>query len=137
MSDIKEYIKELSLKDKKTLAEKIAKLFEEGGELAKVALPFSGVYTTNHRVVDRMKLLEECVDSELVAKSIRYSLNFTDKEYQEMLIKKAMKWENIQKKEDASLEKSETMIYEIHLTVEVSENFDIDIYISKIVNHYK
>ena len=39
-----EYIKMLSINDKKTLTEKVAKLFEEGGELAKVVLPFEGAY---------------------------------------------------------------------------------------------
>jgi hypothetical protein len=40
--DLNTYIKDLTKNDRKTLTEKVAKLFEEGGELAKVILPFEG-----------------------------------------------------------------------------------------------
>jgi len=128
MSLIEKYIKELSLKDKKTLSEKIAKLFEEGGELAKATLTYAGLYTNNHNIVDKKKILEEVVDTYLVAKSIAYTTGFTDEEFQEELERKTAAWDRVQRKEDHSMEKSEFMLYEIHITVNVESGIDIEKY---------
>ena len=125
---IEKYIERLSLRDKKTLPEKVAKLFEEGGELAKVALPYSGVYTTNHKITDKRDILQECVDVTLVAKSIAYSVGFSDEEFQAEMERKADVWDRIQRKEDHSLEKSEMMLYEIHITVNIDTGIDIEQY---------
>jgi len=123
---LEKYIEELSIRDKKTLPEKIAKLFEEGGELAKASLPYSGVYTTNHRITDKKDILEECVDTYLVAKSIAYSLGFSDEEFKKELERKANVWDTLQRKEDHSLEKSDLMLYEIHITVNAETGIDIE-----------
>lgn len=125
---IEKYIQKLSLRDKKTLPEKVAKLFEEGGELAKAALPYYGVYTSNHKITDKKKILEECADTYLVQKSIAYSLGFTDEEFQAEVARKADIWDRLQRKEDHSLEKSELMVYEIHITVNIDDGIDIDKY---------
>lgn len=121
-----EYIKMLSLNDKKTLTQKVAKLFEEGGELAKVVLPFEGAYATNHRVVDKRRLLEECVDVFLVNQSIMYSLGFSDKEFDDLVMEKTQVWQGLQVKEDRALANGDTMPYEIHITLNAEEGIDID-----------
>ena len=125
---ILEYVKQLSLNDKKTLIQKVAKLFEEGGELAKVVLPYEGAYATNHRVVDKKRILEECVDVFLVNQSIMYTAGFTDEEFDAMVLEKAQVWNGLQVKEDRSLAKSALMPYEIHITVNVEKGIDIEQY---------
>lgn len=114
--DIKDYIKDLSIKDKKTLSQKALKLTEEVGELARVVLPYDSAHGTNHRFIDREALLEEVVDVYLTNISIAHSLGFTDEEFEEMLAKKTEKWASLQAKE----EKIEFPLpYEIHVTVQL------------------
>jgi NTP pyrophosphatase (non-canonical NTP hydrolase) len=125
---LNKYIKELSLNDKKTLTEKVAKLFEEGGELAKVVLPFEGAYATNHRVTDKKRLLEECVDVFLVNQSIMYSLGFSDEEFEDLVFEKAQVWNTLQVKEDRALANGDTMPYEIHVTVNAENGIDVEQY---------
>ena len=55
-NDLNEYIKTLSLNDKKNLVQKTLKLGEEFGELSKVILPYEGSYGTNHRIVNKNKI---------------------------------------------------------------------------------
>lgn len=123
-----QYIKDLTANDKKTLTQKVTKLFEEGGELAKWVLPFEGAYATNHRVVDKRKILEEVADVYLVNQSILYSLGFTDSEFEDMVLRKAQIWNGLQVKEDRALAKSDKMPYEIHITVNATEGIDIEKY---------
>jgi NTP pyrophosphatase (non-canonical NTP hydrolase) len=122
MKNLKEYIINLSLNDKKTLTQKVAKLFEEGGELAKAILPYEGAYATNHRIINKKKILEELVDVHLVNQSIIHSLGFTDNEFKDMLLLKSEKWNKLQIKEDRSLKNSDLMPYEIHITVNYNSN---------------
>lgn len=126
--DLNEYIKDLTKNDKKTLIQKVAKLFEEGGELSKVILPYEGAYATNHRVVDKRRILEEVADVYLVNQSILYSLDFTDAEFEDMVLRKAQIWNGLQVKEDRALAKSDKMPYEIHITVNCEKGIDIDKY---------
>lgn len=128
MQNLKEYIKELSLHDKKTLTQKVTKLFEEGGELAKYVLPYEGAYATNHRVFTKQKILEEVADVFLVNQSILYSLGFSDEEFENMVFRKAQIWNGLQVKEDRSLAKGDSMPYEIHITVNADDGIDIDKY---------
>lgn len=121
------YINDLTKNDKKSLTEKMVKLFEEGGELAKAILPFEGVYTANHKLVNKRKLLEEIADIHLVNQSILYSLGFTDDEFEKMVFEKARIWNNLQVKEDRALAKSEKMPFEIHITVSTDAKDGIDI----------
>jgi NTP pyrophosphatase (non-canonical NTP hydrolase) len=125
---INEYIKQLSLNDKKSITQKTLKLAEELGELSKIILPFEGAYATNHRIVDTQKILEELVDIHLVNQSIMYSMGFTESEFNDMLIRKSQKWNQLQVKEDFSLSKSELMPYEIHITVNTEDGIDIQKY---------
>lgn len=114
MNNIDNFIKSLSLKDKKTLSQKGLKLVEEVGELARVILPYDSAHGTNHRFIDREAILEEVVDVYLTNISIAQSLGFTDEEFSDMLVKKSEKWSQLQ----ASEEKAEFPLpFEIHVTV--------------------
>lgn len=116
---INDFIKDLSIKDKKTLSQKTLKLVEEVGELSRVILPFDSAPGTNHRFSDREKILEEVVDVYLSNISIAHSLGFTDEEFNEMLNKKTDKWAKLQLKED---EVTFPLPYEIHVTID-TESF--------------
>jgi NTP pyrophosphatase (non-canonical NTP hydrolase) len=109
-----DFIKELSLKDKKTLTEKLGKVTEEAGELARVTLPFDNIDGTTHRFIEKEKILEESVDVILSAISMAYELGYTHEDIDEMMWNKAQKWHGIQNKES----KVEYPIpYEIHVTI--------------------
>ena len=126
-----DFIKDLSIKDKKTLSQKGLKLTEEVGELARAILPYDSAPGTNHRFSDREQILEEIVDVYLTNISIAHSLGFTDEEMNDMLNKKSKKWAQLQVKEDAA---TFPLPFEIHITVDTSENFfecDIDGFKSK------
>jgi hypothetical protein len=91
------------------------KLFEEGGELAKVVAPYENVSSTRHRFVEKKKILEECIDTLLVSYSIAYHMNFTDDEIEEMFKQKLLKWNKILTKEEKT--NGKPIPYEIHVTV--------------------
>lgn len=114
--NINDYIKDLSIKDKKTLSQKALKLVEEVGELARVILPYDSAHGTNHRFTDRDAILEELVDIYLTNISISHSLGFTDEEFNDMLVKKTEKWGSLQAKEEQA---TFPLPFEIHVTVEV------------------
>jgi NTP pyrophosphatase (non-canonical NTP hydrolase) len=129
MNNINDFIKTLSIKDKKTLSQKGLKLVEEVGELARVILPYDSAHGTNHRFIDRDAILEEVVDVYLTNISIAHSLGFTDEDFNDMLIKKSEKWSQLQ----ASEEKAEFPLpFEIHVTVEV----DLPIENGEVVNNW-
>jgi DNA-binding transcriptional MerR regulator len=114
--ELLDYIQTLSLRDKKSLAEKTLKVSEEQGELSKAVLPFVSAYATNHRFVDKYKILEEVSDTILSAISIAYDLGFSHEEIEEMMDKKSRYWQELQNKEDAA---QFPLPFEIHLTVEL------------------
>lgn len=114
--DLQEYIKALSLKDKKNLSQKLGKVMEESGELARVVLPYDNADGTTHRFVEKEKVLEESVDVILTAISMAYELGFSHDDIEEMMWRKAEKWQGIQAK-DAKVDYP--IPYEIHLTVNV------------------
>jgi NTP pyrophosphatase (non-canonical NTP hydrolase) len=113
--NINDYIKDLSIKDKKTLSQKTLKLVEEVGELSRVILPYDSAHGTNHRFTDKDAILEELVDIYLTNISISHSLGFTDEEFNDMLVKKTEKWGSLQAKEE---EATFPLPFEIHVTVE-------------------
>ena len=118
--NIIDFIKNLSIKDKKTLSQKGLKLVEEVGELARVILPYDSAHGTNHRFIDREAILEEVVDVYLTNISIAHSLGFTDEEFNDMLAKKSEKWSQLQ----ASEEKAEFPLpFEIHVTVDLDNSY--------------
>ena len=118
MTNLNDYIRNLSIQDKKTLSQKALKTCEEVGELAKAILPFDSAPGTNHRFIDRDKILEEIADVYLTNISIAYSLDFTDEEIEDMIQKKSVKWQEIQAKEDNA---SFPLPFEIHITVDMSK----------------
>jgi NTP pyrophosphatase (non-canonical NTP hydrolase) len=115
--NINDYIKDLSIKDKKTLSQKTLKLVEEVGELARVILPYDSAHGTNHRFTDRDAILEELVDVYLTNISISHSLGFTDEEFNDMLVKKTEKWGSLQAKEEQA---TFPLPFEIHVTIEAN-----------------
>ena len=118
--NINDYIKDLSIKDKKTLSQKALKLVEEIGELARVILPYDSAHGTNHRFTDKDAILEELVDIYLTNISISHSLGFTDEEFNEMLVKKTEKWSSLQAKEE---EATFPLPFEIHVTVKPDNSY--------------
>jgi len=122
-----DFIKDLSIKDKKTLSQKGLKLAEEVGELARAILPYDSAPGTNHRFSDREQILEEIVDVYLTNISIAHSLGFTDEEVNDMLNKKSKKWAQLQLKEEGA---TFPLPFEIHITVDLEKlletNFTID-----------
>jgi len=124
---LEDFIKDLSIKDKKTLSQKGLKLVEEVGELARAILPYDSAPGTNHRFSDREQILEEIVDVYLSNISISHSLGFTDEEVNEMLNKKSKKWAQLQLKEESA---TFPLPFEIHITVDLEKlletNFTID-----------
>jgi len=120
MNNINDFIKTLSIKDKKTLSQKGLKLVEEVGELARVILPYDSAHGTNHRFIDREAILEEVIDVYLTNISIAHSLGFTDEEFDEMLVRKSQKWSQLQ----ANEEKAEFPLpFEIHVTVDLDNSY--------------
>jgi NTP pyrophosphatase (non-canonical NTP hydrolase) len=120
MNNINDFIKTLSIKDKKTLSQKGLKLVEEVGELARVILPYDSAHGTNHRFIDRDAILEEVVDVYLTNISIAHSLGFTDEEFNDMLAKKSEKWSQLQSSE----EKAEFPLpFEIHVTIKPDNSY--------------
>lgn len=121
------FIKDLSIKDKKTLSQKGLKLAEEVGELARAILPYDSAPGTNHRFSDREQILEEIVDVYLTNISIAHSLGFTDEEMNDMLNIKSKKWAELQLKEEAA---TFPLPFEIHITIDIENlletNFTID-----------
>ena len=121
--NINDYIKDLSIKDKKTLSQKTLKLVEEVGELARVILPYDSAHGTNHRFTDRDSILEELVDVYLTNVSISHSLGFTDEEFNDMLVKKTEKWGSLQAKEEQA---TFPLPFEIHVTIDMERIIDGD-----------
>ena len=115
-----DFIKDLSIKDKKTLSQKGLKLAEEVGELARAILPYDSAPGTNHRFSDREQILEEIVDVYLTNISIAHSLGFTDEEMNDMLNKKSKKWAELQLKEE---EAKFPLPFEIHITVDAESYY--------------
>lgn len=116
--ELQEYIKALSLKDKKNLSQKLGKVMEESGELAKVVLPYDNADGTTHRFIEKERILEESVDVILTAISMAYELGFSHDDIEEMMWRKAEKWHGIQAKE-ARVEYP--IPYEIHVTVDLED----------------
>lgn len=120
-----EYVKNLTSDDKKTLSEKVNKLFEEGGELARVILPYSSAPGTKHRFVTRSHIIEEIADIILVALSIGIDVGMDLTELEILLNKKARYWQEIQSNETFNKNIEENKIpFEIHITVKAETDIE-------------
>lgn len=117
-NNLLEFIKNLSLHDKKTLTQKNLKLSEEVGELAKAVLPYENAYATTHRFISREKILEELADVFLVNASMLFSENYSIEDFEKMIQQKALKWAQLQAAEDKI---KYPVPFEIHITVELGD----------------
>lgn len=109
-----DYIKKLSLRDKKNLIQKTLKISEEQGELAESVLAYENAPGSIHKFIEKERMLDESIDVILTAISIAYSLGYSHDDIEEMMQRKSKKWHGIQMKE----EKIEGDIpYEIHVTI--------------------
>lgn len=123
-TDLLKFIEQLSVADKKTLSQKGLKLAEECGELAKCILPYETAPGSLHKIVHKNQILENSVDSILVALSIAYSLGYTNDDIQTMMQNKATYWANLQQGE--SKVDAEKIPHEIHLTVTRDGGVNLD-----------
>ena len=113
-SNLLDFVKTLSLNDTKSLSEKTLKLFEEGGELSDAVLAYNNADGSRHKVHYKKDILEECVDSILVALSIAYSLGYDDDAINSMMHDKSLYWSSLK-----DLDKSDGRYpFEIHLTLD-------------------
>ncbi len=111
-------IRKLSEADTKTLTQKVAKLFEEGGELAKAALPYDASAGTLHRFVDRSDIIDGVADSMLVLLSIMHQVGADESELASHMLHKAKKWAALQTQE----QKAEFPVpFEFHVTVRTAD----------------
>jgi NTP pyrophosphatase (non-canonical NTP hydrolase) len=113
-SSVFEYVRQLTLTDRKSLAEKGLKTAEEVGELAKVILPYVSAASTTHRFVPKERILEEVSDVILCALSIAYELGYDDDSLHAMMMHKAKYWDELQHRE---IKAAYPIPYEIHITV--------------------
>ncbi len=127
MIDLLKHIKNLSVADNKTLSQKGLKLSEEAGELAKAILPYEGADGCNHRFPDVDKIIEESIDTILVAYSIahsiieKYEVGDSDDIIIKMLQKKTKKWQSLVDGEKTDLNK---IPFEIHVTLAQTDNIE-------------
>jgi len=119
--EILDFVKKLSLADKKNLPAKCLKVSEEQGELASVVLPYANEHGTRHKFVEKNRILEEVVDTMLASISIAYELEYTNEEIEDMMYRKSLKWAEIQAKEEGV---TYPLPYEIHITIKRPEVID-------------
>ncbi|MCC5612051.1 hypothetical protein LC612_36295 [Nostoc sp. CHAB 5834] len=103
------------------MSQKVLKLMEEAGELAKAALPYDSAFCTNHRFVTPLKILEEAVDTMLVALSVAYSLGFDDDDIAGFMKLKSDYWAELQARDSKLTDKTP---YELHVTVSNVKNVE-------------
>ena len=109
-----EYVRNLSLADRKTRSQKFLKTQNEMGELAKVILPLENAPGSLDNLYPRKRMLEECCDAMLCLLSIAYADGFTDEDIETMMSVKADKWGEKQEAEGAG---SGVFPFEIHVSV--------------------
>lgn len=114
-NDLIEYVQLLSGRDTKTLDGRSLKTAEETGELASKALAHTQSAGSLHRFVTAAGVLEECADVMLCAMSVAYKLGFSQEELESMMMRKAQKWDVIQRRE---MQVVGPLPFEIHITVE-------------------
>lgn len=120
--DIFDFIKTLSLNDTKTLSQKALKLSEECGELAGYVLPYESASGTLHKIANKEHLLEESVDSILVALSVAFSLGYDADDIASVMQDKALYWATLQQEQGKVA--TDKIPHEIHVTVEAATNVE-------------
>lgn len=92
------HIQKLSLKEPKTIFQRMVKLQEECGELALEVLIDNKASGSQHKVAGKDGIKGECVDVMLVVLSIYFSQGGSIEELSAIAEKKSNKWEQHQNK---------------------------------------
>lgn len=89
-------IKELTLKDNKTLVERALKTSEECGELAQATLSYEKVNGTEYKELTQENVIEEAVDTLLCTISMMYHVDstFNEDKLNSIINEKLLKWES-------------------------------------------
>ncbi len=124
--ELRDYIKKLSEKDKKTITQKALKCAEETGELARKVLPYEDAHGTTHRFITNNSILEEVADVVLTAMSIGYDLGYSHDEIDDMIRNKALNWQAVQAKSNRV---EYPIPFEMHITIKAGEGFDVNKYV--------
>ncbi len=119
--DLEQYIKKLSLNDKKTLSQKCGKVTEENGELSGAILAYESASGYQDKIVGKDSILEESIDVILSALSIPLAEGYTMDDVYSMIHKKCLHWEQKQNKESKV---SFPIWFETHVTVECPTDID-------------
>lgn len=90
-------VRELSLREQKSLIERFVKLSEECGELAQELLIISNASGFQHKTPGRDGIKGEAVDILLVVLSIFFKCGGSEEELKELIEKKCDKWKKLQK----------------------------------------
>jgi transcriptional regulator with XRE-family HTH domain len=85
-------IKELSIKNEKSLEQIALKLAEETGEVSQALLSHLKANGSSYKGLTDQDVKEECVDVVIVALSLFYKLNGNDSEFTNLFDKKVEKW---------------------------------------------
>lgn len=100
MNNVKEKLIKLSQENKKSPLEIALKLAEESGEVAEAVLKASNTSGMSYKDDGSDKVnnvLEECVDTIMVAASLFIKLEGTEAQFVSMLKNKCDKWERVTK----------------------------------------
>lgn len=93
MKQFMDLVRDLTARDRKSLAERTMKLAEESGEVARAVLIFQGAHGTGYRkAVMEDEVAEEAVDTIIVAASIIAALHIDDETIDALFAKKLEKW---------------------------------------------
>lgn len=113
-----DFIQTLSIQDKKNLSQKLSKLMEEVGTLAKSVLSYESEKGHTREIATKNDIFEDLADIILVTRSIGYELGFSHEEFEDEIVRKSHKWADIQKCEARM---TDNMPFEIHITVQEAE----------------
>lgn len=109
--------------DKKNLVATYVKLGEETGELARAILAYVNEPSTLHRYSTKSDIIEECIDTALVAISIAIKAGADSEEINKMFRLKLDKWATILQNE-GRLKDITKIPFEIHCTVNANNDIE-------------
>lgn len=119
-NDLIAEIIEITKLDKKDLIATYAKLGEETGELAREILSYINEPSTLHRYSTKSDIIEECIDTALVAISIAIKAGADSEEINKMFRLKLDKWASILQNE-GRLKDISNIPFEIHCTIDTTD----------------
>ncbi|WP_059105287.1 MazG-like family protein [Shouchella shacheensis] len=95
MEEILREIKELSIKEKKTLEQMVLKLTEEVGETSQAMLSYRQANGSEYKQLGLSDVKEECVDVMIVALALFYKLSVDECDLLDHLRVKVDKWNSV------------------------------------------